>query len=92
MRNPLTFQVESYIGATFVFLFTGFCVALIFIINKNFDTDLSVQASQDFHIRRISPTEKHAIDIWMRSNGISIPTGEGYGWILTQYPSRPWDQ
>jgi len=91
MKNPLTFQVESYLGAGFVVLFAGFCVSLIFVALKNFDSEIEIMGAQETHIRTISPTERSNMESWIRVNSINIPEGEGYRWLIRTYPSRPWN-
>lgn len=50
MRNPLTMQVESYVGAIFIALLSAFFVGLMFITMKNFDSDLALMDSQQLKI------------------------------------------
>lgn len=78
-------------GAGVVILFTGFCFALVFISSKNFDSELTVQAAQELRVQRVSNTEKFLIDSWVSFNDVYVPEGEGYGWIIGKYPSRPWN-
>ncbi|MBI2674434.1 MAG: hypothetical protein HYX22_01725 [Candidatus Yanofskybacteria bacterium] len=54
MRNLLTVQIESYLGAVFISLFALFFIALIFIVMKNFDSELSVMQSENLEVK-ISP-------------------------------------
>lgn len=51
MRNPLTIQVESNLGALFVSLTALFFIGLIFIAMKNFDSELTVIESDQVQIR-----------------------------------------
>lgn len=53
MRNPLTIQVESYLGAVFIVLFALFFIGLIFVSMKNFNSDLTVLNSDQAQIRTI---------------------------------------
>ena len=41
MRNILTIQVESSVGAVFICLLAVFFIGLMFIAMKNFDSDIS---------------------------------------------------
>ena len=92
MRNPLTFQVESYMGAAFVTLFAGFCVAMIFIALQNFDSETRVLVAQEVYFKSISPSQRVQMELWLRQNNVRIPEGEGYRWLIYTYPSRPWEQ
>jgi len=53
MRNLLTVQIESYLGAIFISLFALFFIGLMFIAMKNFDSDLIVINSDQAQIRTI---------------------------------------
>lgn len=53
MRNILTVQIESYVGAIFISLLAAFFIGLIFIAMKNFSSDLTVINAEQAQIRRI---------------------------------------
>jgi len=53
MRNFLTIEIESYLGAIFISLFALFFIGLMFIAMKNFDSDLIVINSDQAQIRTI---------------------------------------
>lgn len=92
MRNPFTFQIESYSGAFLMFLVGAFFVSFMYIAIKNFDTDIETIDAEhaSSRIKTISPAQRELMDIWMREKGISLPEGESYRWLLKQYPDRPW--
>jgi hypothetical protein len=90
MNNPLTIQVESRLGATFIFLLAMFFVGLIFIALKNFNSDSIVLESQTSQIKTISNTERYLIGEWIKENQIEVPEGKGYRYVVKQYPSKPW--
>jgi len=50
MRNPLTIQIESYLGAVFISLWALFFIGLMFIAMKNFDSELSVIQSEQARV------------------------------------------
>jgi hypothetical protein len=88
--NILRTQVESYVGAGFVVMFAGFCASMLFIMVRNFNSDVEILSAQQTQIRTISPSQRLLMDTWVRENSIQIPEGEGYRWLLNEYPSRPW--
>lgn len=90
MRNPLTFEVEGYMGAAFIALLGGFLIAFFFIAIKNFNTDVDILNSSQASIKTISPTERGLIDNWLRDTGTEIPAGKGYRYIINAYPDKPW--
>jgi hypothetical protein len=94
MRNPFTFQVESYSGAIFMLLIGAFFTSFLYIAIKNFNSDLDVLDAQGAvaHIKTISPTQRLLMESWMRDNNIELPEGKNLRWLLTQYPNRPWLQ
>lgn len=90
MMNPLTTQVESRLGATYISLLTLFFVGLIFIALKNFNSDSDILNSQTAQVKTISNTERYLIDSWIKDNQIVIPEGRGYRYVIQKYPSKPW--
>lgn len=88
--NPLTVQVESRLGAAYIFLLGMFFVGLIFIALKNFESDSIILDSQSAQVKTISTTERYLIDGWLKDNEIEVPKGKGYKYIIQQYPSKPW--
>jgi hypothetical protein len=92
MRNPLTFRVESSLGAVFISLLSLFFIGILFISMKNLDSDLSVLTSttSEVKVRNIAQSEVILIQEWVAVNKIVIPEGSGYRYLLRKYPSRPW--
>ena len=90
MSNPLTIQVESRLGAVYISLLAIFFIGLFFIALKNFNSDSIIFNSQNFQIKTISNTERDLINNWIKENNIEIPEGNGYRYIIQQYPSKPW--
>jgi hypothetical protein len=88
--NPLTVQVESRLGAVYISLLGLFFVGLIFIALKNFESDSLVLNSQSAQVKTVSNTERDLINIWIQENQIEVPKGEGYRYVIQQYPSKPW--
>lgn len=88
--NPLTVQVESRLGAAFISLLGLFFVGLFFIALKNLNSDLIVLDSQSAQVKTISTTERYLIDSWIKDNQIKVSEGEGYRYIIKQYPNKPW--
>ena len=88
--NPLTTQVESRLGVAYIVLLTLFFVGLIFIALKNLNSDSIVLDSQTAQVKTISNTERYLIDNWIQENGIVIPEGKGYRYVIQKYPSKPW--
>ncbi len=90
MRNPLTFEIESYLGAGFVFLLTVFLVAFLFAVMRNFDAEIDMLNATQTKIRAISPIQLQLMEAWVRENNIEIPQDEGYRYLLRAYPTKPW--
>ena len=90
MRNPFTFEVEGWLGASFIGLLGVFLVATFFIVFKNFNTDVDTLNANPSIIKGISPTERTLIDTWVAANGVQIPEGKGYRYIIDTYPDKPW--
>ncbi|OGN16548.1 MAG: hypothetical protein A3C88_01925 [Candidatus Yanofskybacteria bacterium RIFCSPHIGHO2_02_FULL_50_12] len=90
MRNPLTIQVESGLGAVFVLLFTGFFVSILFVAIRNFNSDTLALRASETQVKSISSTERQLIVRWMQDNQIELPKGKGYRHVIQQYPTRPW--
>ena len=90
MPNPLTMQVESRMGALFISLLALFFVGLVFIALKNFNSDSITLNAQTAEIKTISNTERILMANWVQENGIEIPEGKGYRYLIQKYPSKPW--
>lgn len=83
-------QVESYLGAIFICIFTAFFIGLLFIAMKNYNSDMSILNSEQARIRGISITEAVLIRDWVKENNIEIPEGKGFRYIIKKYPDKPW--
>ncbi len=90
MRNPLTFQVESYMGAAFVAALCCFLVAMFFISVKNFTSDLDIMNATTPQLKRGATTQQELVDNWLAENGITLPEGTTYQEILHLFPTKPW--
>ena len=92
MKNPLTFQVESSLGAVFLSLLSVFFIGLLFIAMKNFSSDIDVLSavSGNNKVVRMSQTERLLIWQWVSDNEIEIPEDQGYNYLIKKYPLRPW--
>ena len=92
MKNPLTSNVESSLGAVFISLLTFFFIGLVFIAIKNFNSDIDVMAATDSNnkVSIVSQSERTLIQQWIEANGVQLPAGTGYKYILRKYPGRPW--
>jgi len=90
MRNFLTIEIESYMGAIFIGLLAAFFVGLIFISMKNLDSEVTIITSEQVQVKTISATEREFIRNWIRENNIEIPEEVGYRYLVQKYPSRPW--
>lgn len=88
--NPLTLEIESRLGAAYIVLLSLFFIGLMFIALKNFNFDMIVMESNQVRIRTISSTERQLMEIWVFDNDIEIPEGEGYRYLIRQYPEKPW--
>ena len=51
MRNFLTIQIESYVGALFIALLAVFFIGLMFIAMKNFDSDVNIINATQTRVR-----------------------------------------
>lgn len=92
MKNPLTFRVESSLGAVFISLLALFFIGLIFIAIKNFNSDIDIMNGtyDNSRIIRVSQTEQILIQAWVHDNNIDVPDGLSYKYLLRKYPGRPW--
>jgi len=90
MKNPLTFRVESSLGAVFISMLSLFFIGLIFIFMKNLESDIDIMSANDGPIKSISRADILRIKRWTDQNNIDIPEGEGYRYILRKYPDKPW--
>jgi len=90
VRNFLTIEIESYMGAIFIGLLAIFFIGFIFVAMKNLDSDIAIIASDHIEVKTISVTEREFIRNWIRENNIKIPEEVGYRYFLEKYPSRPW--
>lgn len=91
-RNPLTFRVESSLGAVFISLLSMFFIGLLFIFIKNFNTDIDIMSGTlgNRSINKISQTEVFLMQAWIVDNNVNIPEGSGYRYLVRKYPERPW--
>jgi hypothetical protein len=90
MKNFLTIEVESYMGAIFITLLAAFFIGLLFISIKNLDSDITIITSEQVQVKTISATERELIRNWVIENKVEIPKGVGYRYLIKKYPSRPW--
>lgn len=90
MTNPLTMQVESWMGAVFVSLTAIFMAGIIFVAIKNYDSDQIVLDASVAQVKSMSSTERQLIAQWVNGNNITIPDGKGYRYLVQQYPNRSW--
>ena len=90
MKNFLTFQTESYVGAIFIVLFSSFLLGLFFLALHGFNSDLDIAGDNQTRVLHISDTQRQLMDDWVRENNIQVPPGEGYRYLLKTYPSKPW--
>jgi len=90
MKNFLTTEIESYMGAIFIGLLSAFFIGFIFIVMKNMDSDIAIIISEHVEVKTISAIERESIRNWIRENNIEIPEEVGYRYLIGKYPSRPW--
>lgn len=93
MRNPLTFNVESWVGSVLVLAFSAFMLGIFFIAVKNFGSDADVLAASDsgLKLKTVSAEEKALIDGWVKKTNNSLSVEDvGYRYIIKQYPDKPW--
>ena len=90
MKNPLTIQVESYLGSFFVLSTAIFFGTLIYTAAQNFDSESIIMESQRVSIKTVSPSERALIDDWIKESHIKIPEGKGYRYVKVKYPNKPW--
>ena len=96
MKNILVFSIESSLGAVIISIMAIAFIVLLFISMENFNSDVDIlssnygQVGADQQTKFISPFEKSLINSWLGEQGLKIPKGKGYQYILTEYPDRPW--
>ncbi len=92
MKNPLTFRVESWVGALLILAVSTFLLGICIIAVKNFSSDTDVLAfSSEVKLKTISAEEKKLIDDWLASTNSSISVKDvGYRYIIKKYPDKPW--
>jgi hypothetical protein len=91
-KNPITYKVESYMGASYACLLAAFFGSLIIIAVKNFETDIDIMSatSNTNKVSHVSETERTLIEEWVDRNDVLIPEGKGYRYLINEYPDRPW--
>jgi len=90
VKNFLTIEIESYVGAVFILLLSSFFVGFIFIAMKNLGSDVVVINSEQVQVKTISVTERVLIQNWLKENKVEIPEEVGYRYLIAKYPSKPW--
>ncbi len=90
LKSFLTFKVESILGAIFIIGVAGYFVGFLFVSMQNFDTDIALMDVDSSNIKYITDTERGLIDLWVANNGLSIPEGKGYRYLMSLYPDKPW--
>jgi len=92
LRNPLTFQVESWVGSLLVLAFAVFLVGIFFVALKNFNSEAEILASPSgVNFKKISLEEKKLIDNWLNKTKPDITVNDvGYRYIIKTYPEKPW--
>jgi hypothetical protein len=90
MKNFLTIEVESYMGAIFIVVLSAFFVGLMFISVKNFSSDITIITSEQVQVKTMSVTERVLIREWIIKNSIEMPKEIGFNYLIQEYPSRPW--
>ena len=91
MRNPLTFQIESWVGSVIVLIFSAFLIGVVVIAVKNFDSDAEVLFSTSTKLKTVSYEERTLIDTWIAREAPGISVKEvGYRYVIKQYPDKPW--
>lgn len=89
-KNPLTIQVESYLGSLFVFSTAVIFGTMIYVSAQNMNSEIIIMESQRTTIKTVSPAEKALIDEWTKKNNIKIPQGKNYRYMTIHYPNKPW--
>jgi len=96
LKNPLTINIESSLGAIYLSMLSMFFIGLIFIAVKNFETDMDVDMimniSNSISTRKMSQTELVLLREWIKNSEVEIPEGQGYKYLMREYPNRPWLQ
>ncbi len=92
MRNPITFRVESSLGAVFICMLSLFFMGLIFVAIMNFNSDIDIMNGTiaNSRINTVSKAEILDIQTWVKANNVEIPKGSGYRYLISKYPDRPW--
>ena len=83
-------QVESRMGAAFISLAVIFLAGVLFLAIRSYGSDQIVLGASETQVRSMSSTERQLMAQWIRDNNITIPDGQGYRYLIQQYPSRPW--
>lgn len=92
MKNPLTYRMESSLGAVFISLLALFFTGLMFTAVKNFESDIDVMTSNTSTVSalKVSPAELNLVREWIDYNHIEVPEGSGYKYLVRKYPNKPW--
>ena len=95
MKNIFTFVIESWIGAVLLGAMSISFIIMLFISMSNFNSDVDILSSNYSSLNTqktsfISPLEKTLMNSWLGENGLKIPEGRGYNYLLEEYPDRPW--
>ena len=91
MRDPLTYQVETWLGSVFVLIVSAFLVGFFWIQVKNFESDTEIFNYSIIRIANVTYAERQQIDQWLANNKILPSVKEvGYRYIVKKYPDKPW--
>lgn len=91
IRNPLTFRIESWVGAVLVLGFSAFMVGIFIVALKNFNSDVDILNASGTKVKTIPSYERAMIDEWISKSNIGLSVQEvGYRYILQHFPDKPW--
>lgn len=94
MRNPLTFRVESVVGALMILAISGFFVGLFYANARNFDSELMTlnpETKTWISAAKSSSEERKQMLDWVQKNDIELPlSGDQIRYLMVKYPERPW--
>lgn len=77
-------------GAVFISLLAIFFTGVLFVAIKNYESDQIVLDASVTQVKSMSSTERQIIAQWIKDNNIPVPDGQGYRYLIQEYPNRPW--
>jgi len=91
MKNPLTFRIESNVGALILLIVSSFFIFIFSSSYSVFIQELEIQSITQTQLLIPSRTERHLMIQWAHENHVEIPNDQSrYRHLVVKHPNRPW--